>query len=319
MVSIGLSGDAVSRLRFALSCLWEVVASVRVLREPGAHAVHLPWVTAVRNRLDPDLADGLLWRLVPAGRRYLPDFLTPPPQGLTTDLDAELAALCATPPATVRAELDLYGGAGLTELYDDPVGGLHRLATEIRRYWAVALAPDWPRILVLLEAEVFRQARRQATTGAADLLNDLHEWVHWSDDTLSIAQRHCAAPDVPGGTGLVLVPSVFVWPTVLSVAAGSVPQLAYPARGVATLWEPTGDVSGALGRLLGQGRAALLGALSAPLSTSELARRTGMSVGGVSQQLDTLSATGLVRRTRQGKAVLNSRTALADALLSAAR
>lgn len=319
MVSIGLSGDAVSRLRFALSCLWEVVASVKVLREPGEHALHLPWVAAARRRLDGDPADGLLWRLVPAGRRYLPDFLTPPPTGLAPDLDTELAALCATPPATVRAELDLYGRAGLTDLYDDPATGLRRLAAEIRRYWDAALAPDWPRILVLLEAEVFRQARRQAGTGAADLLNDLHDWVRWSDDTLTIAQRHCAAPDVPGGTGLVLIPSVFVWPTVLSVTAGSVPQLAYPARGIGALWEHTGDPPGALGRLLGRGRAALLGALSAPLSTSELARRTGMSVGGVSQQLDTLRATGLVSRTRQGKAVLNARTALADALLSAAR
>jgi hypothetical protein len=51
VVSIGLSAGAVARIRFAVSCLWEVVASVRVLRDSGSHAVHLPWANRVRARL----------------------------------------------------------------------------------------------------------------------------------------------------------------------------------------------------------------------------------------------------------------------------
>ena len=35
MVAIDLSASAVARIRVAVSCLWEVVASLRVLRHPG--------------------------------------------------------------------------------------------------------------------------------------------------------------------------------------------------------------------------------------------------------------------------------------------
>ena len=51
MVAIGLSAESVARVRFAVSCLWEVAASIRVLRDPGDHAIHLPWVNRVRPRL----------------------------------------------------------------------------------------------------------------------------------------------------------------------------------------------------------------------------------------------------------------------------
>ncbi|MEU8264528.1 helix-turn-helix domain-containing protein [Micromonospora sp. NPDC048999] len=324
MVAIGLSAGAVARVRFALSCLWEVVASVRVLRDPGQHAIHLPWV----NRVQPRLAEaglvstdsGLLWQLVPPAPGYLADFLNPPPVGLAPDLGQELAVLRATPPRTVRAHLDLYPGLrppALSALYADPEKGLHRLAEEIEAYWRLALAGDWPRIRALLDAEVFRRARRLAEDGAAGLLNDLHERVRWEDDALLINQRHCAAPDVPDGSGLVLVPSVFVWPSVLSIAAGDLPQLAYPARGVGALWECPPTAPDALSAVLGRGRARLLAELGTPRSSTELARRTGLSPAGVSQHLTALRAAGLVVTHRQGRSLLSSRTAVAEALLTA--
>ncbi|WNM40315.1 DUF5937 family protein [Micromonospora halotolerans] len=324
MVAIGLSAGGVARVRFALSCLWEVMAGVRVLRDPGRHALHLPWANRVRPRLaeagllDPDT--GLLGHLVPPAPGYLPDFLTPPPAGLTPDLDQELAVLRATPSDTVRAQLDLCPGprpAAVAALYADPEAGLRRLADEIAAYWRVAVARDWPRIRAVLDAEVFHRARRLAEDGAAGLLNDLHERVRWEGDALLISQRHCAAPDVPDGRGLVLVPSVFVWPSVLSIAAGDVPQLAYPARGIGGLWECPAEAPDALGAVLGRGRARLLAALDAPRSTTELARCTGLSPAGVSQHLTALRAAGLVVTHRQGRSLLSSRTAVAEALLGA--
>lgn len=326
MVAIGLSAGAAAHIRFAISCLWEVAASVRVLRDPFNHSVHLPWVRRVRGRLiDEGLIGeaeaGLLWQLIPAAPGYLPDFLTPAPGGLVPDLTAELTTLRATPASTVRADLDLYAGPrtpAVAALYADPEAGLRRLAALVERYWRIALAPDWPRIRILLDAEVFGQARRLAQDGAAALLNDLHEQVRWRDETVSISQRHCTASDVPYGGGLVLIPSVFAWPSVLSVATGAAPQLAYPARGVATLWESPPRASGALAAVLGQGRARLLAEMGSPLSTTELARRTGMSAGGVSQHLTALRAAGLVTTHRHGRTVLNARTTVADSLLSVA-
>ena len=294
MVRIGLPAGAVAHLRFAVSCLWEVVAAVRVLRDPGRHAVHLPWA----NRVGPRVrTDSLLWRLIPREPAPLPDFLTPLPPGLTPDLDAELAVLRATTADEARGV------------------DLDRLSADIAEFWRVAIAPDWPAVRLLLDAEVFARARRLAEDGAAGLLNDLHERVRWEGDTLSITKRYCTADDVPDGRGLVLVPSVFVWPAVLGVFTG-VPQLAFPARGVATLWESRAADPGSLGALLGRGRAQLLLAAGVPSSTTELARRTGMTAGAVSQHLRVLRAAGLVVASRRGRSVLTVRTALAEALLS---
>jgi DNA-binding transcriptional ArsR family regulator len=315
MVTIGLSAPAVARIRIGVSCLWEVLASVRILRDPGVPEVHRHWARRVR------LAPGLLRDLVAPSGGYTPDFLTPAPSGLSADLGRDLAALRATPPSLVREHLDLMPGRRSTavrDLHADPTAGLDRLAAEIATYWRSAIAPDWPRMRSLLEAEVQRRARRLAEDGSGAILNDLHPAVTWSDGRLDVGQPHCRAPDVPDAAGLVLVPSVFVWPSVMTVSAGAIAQLAYPARGVATLWERTSRAPDALGAVLGRGRARLLAELGAPLSTSELAHRTGLSAGGVSQHLTALRAAGLVVTHRQGRTVLNSRTPVADALLTAA-
>jgi hypothetical protein len=277
--------------------------------------VHLPWASRTAAP-----TGGLLWDLIGPEPGYLPDFLTPPPRGLTPRLDLELAELTTTPPAVVRAQLDLYGTATprLRALHADPAAGLARLATEIDDFWQAALASDWPRIQLLVEAEVFARSRRLAEHGTDGLLNDLHDRVRWAGGKLSIDNHFCTAADVPDGTGLVLVPSVFVWPSVLSVFAGEVPQLAYPARGVATLWEQRGPAPTGLVGVLGKGRSRLLSELTAPASTTELARRTGMTPGGVSQHLTALRAAGLVATHRRGRSALSVRTALADALLAGA-
>ena len=314
MATIGLSATAATRIRFAVSCLWEVLAGLRILRDPGVPAVHRRWAARARSGVDEG---GLLWRLVAPSGGYTPDFLTPVPAGLDADLARELAGLRATPPAVVREHLRLAGWAEGV-LYDDPGAGLARLADEIAAFWAVAIAPDWPRMRALLDAEVQRRARRLAENGSAAILNDLHPSVTWRSGELSIDQPHCTAADVPSGAGLILIPSVFVWPSVLTVTAGEVPQLAYPARGVATLWERSSRESDALTALLGRGRARLLTELGSPLSTTELARRTGITPGGVSQHLTTLRAAGLVVTHRQGRSLLNTRTEVAEALLSAA-
>ncbi|GAA0540409.1 DUF5937 family protein [Paractinoplanes ferrugineus] len=312
MATIGLSAAAATEIRFALSSLWEVVAGVRIRRGPGVPAVHRAWSGRLSEKT-------LLWHLVAPAGGYTPDFLTPPPTSLSADLERELAELRATPAALVRAHLDLLPTrpAPLRDLHADPEAGLTRLAGEIADFWQAAIAPDWPRMRALLDAEVQRRARHLAEHGSARILNDLHPAVSWHDGVLSIDQPHCLAPDVARGTGLVLIPSVFVWPSVLTVTAGDVPQLAYPARGVATLWERSARPTEPLAALLGRGRATVLREMTTALSTTELANRTGLTPGGVSQHLTTLRAAGLVVTHRQGRALLNTRTEVAEALLAA--
>ncbi len=98
------------------------------------------------------------------------------------------------------------------------------------------------------------------------------------------------------------------------------PQLAYPARGVGLLWESR-PVTGteALAAVLGRSRTRLLTELETPASTTDLARRTGLSAAGVSQYLTALRDAGLVSAHRAGRSVLYARTAAAETLLAAVR
>lgn len=116
------------------------------------------------------------------------------------------------------------------------------------------------------------------------------------------------------------MPSVFAWPRVLTRSVvPDPPQLAYPARGIGTLWEPRTPVAGeAVAAVLGRSRTLLLTELDTPASTTVLAQRSGLSAAGVSQHLTALRNAGLVTAHRAGRSVLYARTSVADALLTPA-
>jgi DNA-binding transcriptional ArsR family regulator len=190
----------------------------------------------------------------------------------------------------------------------------------IRRYWALALEPYWPRMLTLLQGDVLHRARQLTAGGTTRLFSDLDRRVRWRDGVLRVAIRTSRAVDL-AGRGLLLVPSVFAWPQVFAkVAPPWQPTLRYPPRGVGTLWTPASSGQGpspALARVIGRARAQLLDALDAPASTTDLARRTGLTPGGVSQHVTALRDAGLVTPHRTGRYVLYARTHAGEALLGA--
>lgn len=308
----------VARTRFAFSPLWEVVAAVRVLKYPGDHPLHAGWAAVARDRLAAaGVTWGLLSDLVPAHR--IPAFLAPPPTTPVPDLDLELRALQATPPQSIRegvAHLDPT--PRLEALCQDPEKQLAELAAGITDFFGVALAPYWPRIMTIYEADVLYRARRLLDGGLTRLFDDLDASLVWRDDTLRIAHRRSSGRRSLSGQGLLLVPSVFIWPQVFSLIVPAYqPALRYPPRGVAALWEHrTGDAPAALAAVLGKGRARLLAELDAPASTTDLARRTGLSAGGVSQHLTALRDAGLVDAHRTGRYVLYVRSRIGEALVT---
>lgn len=307
-------GDA-TNVRFGASALWEVVTSLRVLRDPAHHPVHLPWVRRVRPLDLPLLAD-LVGSSVQ--RHYMPDLLTPTPTSLTTSIDDDLDRLLSTPPAEVRAQLEHLRDRWtprLQALHDDP-SRLSEVADQIARYWELCLAPYWARITAVNEAEVFDRGQQLAGEGTAAVLNDLHERVRWDGAELTVSGTRCFGAQALDGGGLCLVPSVFVWPSVLVVADDETAQLAYPARGVATVWEGGFPAAPALEGVLGRSKARLIAALHSPLSTTAVARELDLSVSSVSEHLTALRAAGLVTTHRAGRSTLNTRTPLGEALLT---
>ncbi|WP_308312497.1 helix-turn-helix domain-containing protein [Streptomyces sp. ISL-11] len=172
----------------------------------------------------------------------------------------------------------------------------------------------------MLEADVLHRARLLAQGGIQQLSTDLDPRVSWSGGRLSVEHRYGGGGRRLGGRGLLLIPSAFVWPRLFSVTVPHrQPTLRYPPRGVATLWERRErEPAQALAAVLGRSRARLLTELDAPAATAELARRTGITAGGVSQHLGALRAAGLVAAARAGRQVLYRRAEAAEVLLNAA-
>ncbi|WP_030208236.1 helix-turn-helix domain-containing protein [Streptomyces sp. NRRL S-87] len=311
-------------MRFAVSPMWQVGTSFRLLRSGAADPVHHRWLEQVRPRLAAAGLDrGWLAELIPPSG-YVPDFLNPAPPGPAPTPADELAAITATPPERLRRDLDHLRhhqgalGERLRALHADPHRVEH-LAQEIQAYWELALAPYWARIRALLDADVRHRARQVAEHGAGHLLDDLHPLASWHDDVLRLVRRPHTLSRATAGSGLLLVPCAFKGPGLSTrVAPPDPPQLAYRARGTGTLWEPRPAAgTAALAAVLGRTRTLLLTELDAPATTTELAARTGASMAAVSQNLSALRDAGFVTAHRTGRTVLYARTKTADAVLAA--
>jgi DNA-binding transcriptional ArsR family regulator len=324
MFLIRLSADDIALTRFAISPLGETVAAARVLLSPGAHAVHLPWARWARAALARDPIDLGIIAAMFAREDVRPEFLTPAPDTRLPEFEAELARLRRTRTVDVRASMERTFDsparlpARLRPLYDNPRRELPRLADDLAQLWTRLIAPHWPRIARVLDADIMYRGRRLADHGIGGLVSELHPTISWTQDGLVLPW---IVPDQElkvGRGGLVLVPSVFVWPGVLvKMATTSRTSLRYPARGAGTVWEQEVHPAAAtapLTRLLGRARATILYQLATPVSTAELARHLGVTPSAVSQHLHALLAARLVARERQGRTVLYLRTPLADAL-----
>src|SRR3954470_12516435 len=327
MATYAFGLEDLARLRFAISPMWEVEASLRRLRAPSQAGIHLPWLNWLRDSgaLQGVDLSAALTLTPPVG--YAPDFLTPPPTTPLARFEDEIELVRATPPKQVHNDMRLYrGGRKLPPLLEpfetEPRKAVKKLAGALELYWERAIEPHWPRIRALLEADIAHRARRLTEGGAAALFADLHPTIEWHEDEATL---HVELPYhghvVLGGQGLLLVPSAFSWlgPATLTEAPWQ-PTLLYPARGVATLWDTGSErTPEALANVIGRTRAALLAELDAPRSTTDVARLLDITPGGASQHLGALRSAGLVAGRREGRAVLYVRTPLADDLVAGGR
>ncbi|MET8001538.1 ArsR/SmtB family transcription factor [Nonomuraea glycinis] len=316
MAYLDCTPEDLTRVRFGLSPMGQVVGAIGVL---GGHPVPpgMPiWKARVRDRYERLLAaDSVLRALVRLHRvtDYLPDFYCVPPDGVGVTFEDELLAVRRIPHERALADLRLsHRGRPLDAALDVP-DVARRVAGTLEAVWHELVAPEWPRLRALLERDIVQRAGRLAVYGWADVFAGLGiEPVSRSGRIL--LGRPGGTPHRPGGVGLVLMPNAFGAASVYLDPPRAY-GLAYPAHGVAALWERSPAADG-LVALLGRGRATVLGALDSPASTSQLVAQLSMTLGGVGDHLAVLRRAGLVSRTRSGRSVLYSRTALGDALIA---
>jgi len=316
MLRIHFTPEDIGKVRLAgrPDPIWETVFSIFRLRYAGPPLIFGPWrraATAAIRR--PDL--GLLLPLVPGG--YYPDFLTPA-EGLH-GLDAGLDALLRTPKKRLRTELDLLARqqtrlpAWMRDLADGSPAVLGRVVDAVRSQHDTVVAPVWPEIRAHIEADRSKRARAFLAGGCDELLDSFRPMMRWERPVLTIDAYRYERDVYLDGRGVTLVPAYLSWHTPDMLRDPALPPvIVYPVEHDLV----TGLRAGAsLVALIGSTRAAVLETIGEGRTTTELARRVGVSPASISQHTAVLRDAGLIRSSRLGKSVVHTMTPLGVALL----
>ena len=299
--------------RFAISALSETISGLQQLGARAPREDHRRWLEWAREELATrPFRMPRTWPLLVNDRASWPQFLFPAPTGPRTAIGDSLEAMQQTTARQVRASLHRVFGdnppAIVAELSAHPAAGLRVIAAELRQAHDRLIAPHWPRIRAVLEADVAYRSTRLTSGGAEELFADLHPDLRWQHGQLSLEhdQRDRSIQLGPGG--LVLLP-VALGPTNILIKGATTTQttLRYPARGRGTLWTAgTRPVPGSTVRLLGRHRAQLLEALRSPATTTDLAAALEVTPSAISQHLTILRQSALVTSHRTGRNVYYS-------------
>jgi hypothetical protein len=323
MTAFAAQRQDLSTVRFAWSPAWETLLAVRMFIDPRGRPYHQSWHAAMageaaRLHLAP------LFTVNPL-RGSVPDFLAPPPHQPAPRFRDQLEEIRATPPGQVTEDLrrcrqTLTGKAqgALDKMLTDPAAARDLLAGQLQAAWERLVAPFWPRIQAVLDADVAYRSRQLTGHGLRPMLEGIDARITWGDGTVVVNDGMDLMVDLRG-RGLVLMPSAYIWPVVAAVVDEPwQPTIVYPARGIAELWQQAAPPPDALVRLLGRTRALLLARLDRPASTGTLAALHGLSPSGTSKHLIAMRDAGLITGTRHGHEIRYARTRLGTELGRAA-
>lgn len=325
MITYNATADTASRVRFSMSPVGETVFSFRLLGSTARRNFRLPWVEDVRPKLRGVDFRPLRAVIPPTG--YVPDFLTPPPGARPRDFGAELELVRATTPERFFDEVSwmVANRRGLPEwspaatrlhrqLLTDPDQSIRTLTELLDIYWRLALEPYWDQLRAELLSDVRSRMRVIESSGVAAVFSSLNERVGWGQGRLTVQSRYEVEADLDE-QGIVLVPSMFCGPEVLTMVPPYQSMIVYPRPGGAALGgRRTGREAGPLAALVGGLRAAVLESLVAPASTTDLAEQLTVTPSAVSQHLGVLRDCGLVESRRAGRRVVYSLTETGEAL-----
>ena len=154
---------------------------MRTLVDERSRLYHEPWHRAVRDaaaRLD---LEPLLATHPPSG--FVPDFVTPPPLHASPTLGEQLDQLRATPARAGerRARALPVDESRRTatrrcssRFVADPAAARELLAVRMEEAWDALVAPFWPRIEELIEADIAYRSHRLVAHGLRGVLDGLH-------------------------------------------------------------------------------------------------------------------------------------------------
>ncbi|MFE8936951.1 ArsR/SmtB family transcription factor [Streptomyces sp. NPDC007872] len=319
MLRVHFTAEDLARVRFAPrpSPVAELHAALTMLGAPHEELLFGRW----RGRLLRALpgAAGPLADLVPGGSP--PSFL----DVLGETREEGFALLREARPELIRSELErVYAGWSaappwLRGLHEGDAGAWRVLERAQRAAYETVLAPVWPLVQDLHRAEFTRHALAVAERGLGAALAERVPGSRLWDGVWEWPGAAVRREVRLAGRGLVLLPT-FHWRggPLVQDPPGRPVVLALPAGRGLPLAAPDGAPPGeALAGILGRNRAALLHALSdGPRTTTDLARRLGVSNATASSHTQALRTAGLLTTTRTGRSVHHERTPLGTLLTS---
>ncbi|MGY0021341.1 helix-turn-helix domain-containing protein [Streptomyces sp. cg35] len=327
MLRFHFSAEDLARTRVAAAPhpLWEIAGSLHRFQTPAGRWAYAYWYRTARERLRAaGLESAVRQLLLPLFPRasYWPDFLTPL-QG-AAGLEAGLEAIMATPAEQVTAELTILARFVRVPA---PLGRLpekearSELVDLLRAYHRTAIAPHEEWVHESVHAERIRLARHLLNGGTEGLFEELGPTVQWRYPRLEIA-RYPREHDIHlEGRGLLLIPSYFCWKGPVSLAdPGLPPVLSYSLHRELPIGQSrsTAEATGApsLDILLGRARAAVLRAAAAGATTTEAARRAGVTPATATHHTTALRDAGLITSRRHGNTVIHTLTLLGATMLN---
>ncbi|MEU9115758.1 winged helix-turn-helix domain-containing protein [Streptomyces sp. NPDC048483] len=318
-IRIHFTAEDFARVRFAPrpAPLQELNVALMKMCVPDEELLFGRW----RRRLLRSLPDAVrpLGDLVPAGEAPL--FIDVFSDSLREGLDT----VRASPPALVRSELDRVHAnrpapapLWIRDLHRGDADAWTLLRRAQQAAFDTALRPVWPLIQDLHRTEFTRHALTAAEHGIAGALTELAPSSQLQDSIWEFTSPLQHDRDITlQGRGLVLVPT-FHWtgPPLISDLPGRPLFLTYPAgTGLPLTPDGTGGTDDALSAVLGRTRLDILQRLADEHTTTELARRLGVSNATASAHAAALRGAGLITTVRAGRAVLHRRTALGALLV----
>ncbi|WP_117211388.1 helix-turn-helix domain-containing protein [Allorhizocola rhizosphaerae] len=327
MLRIFFTAQDIARTRLAPAPdpLWEIVLSLQMLRGQRGDLLFSQWRretarTLRRAELGPRLE--LLLALAPE-LGYFPDFITP--DDSLRGMEYGLEAIRSAPNETMRHELALLEHsqllrtgkrlpAGATRLARGEPAAVTELTQTMREYYELAIQPHQRGIEAAVQADRNLRLDAFAQAGIEGLLASLRPMMTWNAGELQV-HGHRDQEIHLDGRGLLIIPSYFCVNHPMTMFDPTLPPvLIYPvSRSPANL--PHGQRV-ALAGLIGQTRAAMLEAIAGGCTTSELARRVGVSAASASEHAAILRSARLITSHRDRNRMVHHVTRLGHALLN---
>jgi DNA-binding transcriptional ArsR family regulator len=323
MLRIVFTSDDIARTRIALQPdpIWEIVMGLQMLRRQQGDLLFTDWrqssLALLKDQV-PREQLRLLLALTPT-IGYFPDFLTP--AASSAGLEQGLEAIRSTPIPMLGRDLRRLAKQqklppGVPELVRGEPAALTQLTDSMRTFHDLAIAPHRPQIDTAIDRDRGLRMREMMNGGVEALLTSLRPMAGYSAGELRVpAHRHQEVQ--LGGRGLTLIPSYFNLVQPLTLFDPDLPPvLIYPVeRPPGTIVTVEAKRDGSLGPLIGQTRSAMLYAIGTGCTTSELARRVGISVASASEHASVLRDARLITSHRDRNRMVHQLTRLGIELL----